>query len=158
MLTTFISNLVFVAFLVAAVFLVREYAKRNTSGFNNWFRTLNAPVRRTIIKVYNFWANILANVIRAIALIIIFLCQDGPVGIFITLFILIAIPYILFQDERVQIDWKNERTQLLATMMSELLAMFWLIERWGHHFVVALTIIVLTVVTIIYIGKGGENR
>ena len=144
-----ISNLLVLIILGGALYLVCKEEKANIEKIIATRTSLE--VRRNLDIAYDFWKQMVNNPVRIVCLALILVCQNGIVGMLFTLTIFLGVSYYLAKQNVLgNILWEEERTQKIATGITALLAISWLINSNDFHNAFVKVIFVIILIAVIY--------
>lgn len=123
-----LTNIIVLTILCFAAYVV----KKKKEDILRWLNQECTEKKSNIEEVVWFWKQICTNPIRAVCLVVIFVCHNSVWTMLLTIVILAGISYFLAKMDILQkIDWNDAEVQKTANTVSIVLGIWWGIDSVG---------------------------
>ena len=125
-----LTNLLSLVVLTLAVYII---VKIELTNILNWIHKDRTDTKEYLVEVYDFWKEVLKSKVRAVAMIIVLICQRGVIEMVISIAILIGVSYYLIANNSIleSIPWYDDNTQDVVTGIIVSMSVLLLMERLG---------------------------
>lgn len=119
-----LGNIIMLSILIVIMYVI---TKVELELIRQWFNFKSEDFGNNMLKFLLFWKNLLKNPIRFLAVVVILICQNGIVGIIISIIILSFIVYYFANNDVLEINWEDKNVQKIATFLMADMAVIWVL-------------------------------
>ena len=119
-----LGNIIMLSILIVIMYVI---TKVELELIRQWFNFKSEDFGNNMLKFLLFWKNLLKNPIRFLAVVVILICQNGIVGIIISIIILSFIVYYFANNDVLEINWEDKNVQRIATFLMADMAVIWVL-------------------------------
>lgn len=119
-----LGNIIMLSILIIIMYVI---TKVELELIRQWFNFKSEDFGNNMLKFLLFWKNLLKNPIRFLAVVVILICQNGIVGIIISIIILSFIVYYFANNDVLEINWEDKNVQKIATFLMADMAVIWVL-------------------------------